>query len=54
MSTSWSTSTNDVVVGVVGVTGSGKSSFIKRVTQCADIVVGDGIESGKNHACITI
>ncbi|KAF2107742.1 P-loop containing nucleoside triphosphate hydrolase protein [Lophiotrema nucula] len=45
MSNSWSTSNNDVVVGVVGVTGSGKSSFIKRVTQCADILVGEGLES---------
>ncbi|CAN9420491.1 unnamed protein product [Alternaria alternata] len=37
MSASWSTNVNEMVIGVVGVTGSGKSSFIKRATQRSDI-----------------
>ena len=37
-----------VVIGVVGVTGSGKSSFIQRLTQRTDIEIGDGLDSGTN------
>lgn len=37
-----------VFIGVVGVTGSGKSSLIKRVTGCDDVVVSDGLMPG-NH-----
>jgi putative ribosome biogenesis GTPase RsgA len=29
----------------MGITGSGKSSFIKALTGRSDIVVGDGLES---------
>ncbi|USP77085.1 hypothetical protein yc1106_04359 [Curvularia clavata] len=45
MSSPWSTNANEVVIGVVGVTGSGKSSFIKRVTQCSDILTSTDTES---------
>ncbi|KAF3048583.1 hypothetical protein E8E11_007204 [Didymella keratinophila] len=45
MATSWSTDFSEVVIGVVGVTGSGKSSFIKLVTQCHDINTSGGPES---------
>ena len=38
----------NIIIGVVGVTGSGKSDFIKRITRCESIVVGDDTESGKN------
>ena len=31
----------------MGITGSGKSSFIKALTGRADIVVGDGLESSE-------
>lgn len=36
-----------VFIGVVGVTGSGKSTFINRVTGCKDIIVADGLQSGE-------
>ncbi|CAN9277486.1 unnamed protein product [Alternaria alternata] len=45
MSASWSTNVNEMVIGVVGVTGSGKSSFIKRVTQRSDIRTSTDTES---------
>lgn len=35
-----------VYIGVVGITGSGKSSLIQRVTGHEDILVADGLESG--------
>jgi ABC-type Mn2+/Zn2+ transport system ATPase subunit len=37
-----------VFIGVVGVTGSGKSSLIKRVTGCDNVVVFDGLRSGNS------
>jgi ribosome biogenesis GTPase A len=37
-----------ILVGVVGVTGSGKSSFIKRVTGRKDIIAVNGSDSGKS------
>jgi ribosome biogenesis GTPase A len=43
-----STRPEQIVIGVVGVTGSGKSSFIQRLTQRADIEIGDGPDSGTN------
>jgi ribosome biogenesis GTPase A len=43
-----STRPGQIVIGVVGVTGSGKSSFIQRLTQRADIETGDGPDSGTN------
>lgn len=49
MPSSWSTNANEVVIGVVGVTGSGKSSFIKRVTQRNDIRTSTDTESGKSE-----
>jgi ribosome biogenesis GTPase A len=43
-----STRPEQIVIGVVGVTGSGKSSFVQRLTQRADIEIGDGPDSGTN------
>ena len=39
--------TEDVIIAFMGITGSGKSSFIKALTGCDDIVVGDGLKSSK-------
>lgn len=36
---------NEVLIAVVGVTGSGKSSFIKRVTGNEEIEIGDDLDS---------
>jgi predicted GTPase len=36
----------EVVVAVMGVTGVGKSSFIKRVTGDGRVEVGGGLKSG--------
>ena len=36
----------EVVVAVMGVTGSGKSTFIKTMTKNAGVHVGHGLESG--------
>lgn len=35
----------DVVVAVMGVTGAGKSSFIRRVTEDDRVEVGAGLQS---------
>jgi hypothetical protein len=35
-----------VFIGVVGITGSGKSSLINRVTGCGDVVVFDHLRFG--------
>jgi hypothetical protein len=37
----------EVVIAFMGVTGSGKSSFVKAVTGRDDIVVGDQLKSSK-------
>jgi putative ribosome biogenesis GTPase RsgA len=37
---------NDVVVAVMGLTGVGKSSFVKNVTGREDIKVGHSLDSG--------
>jgi ribosome biogenesis GTPase A len=39
--------TTNCVIPVVGVTGSGKSSFIKRVTKQKDVKVGAGLFYGE-------
>ena len=36
----------DVVIAVMGLTGVGKSSFIKNVTGREDIQIGHGLTSG--------
>jgi len=36
----------EVVVAVMGVTGAGKSSFIRRLTANNEVVVGAGLRSG--------
>lgn len=36
-----------VVIAVMGVTGSGKSTFIRNTTGRNDIFVGHGLNSGK-------
>jgi predicted GTPase len=38
----------EVVVAVMGVTGAGKSSFIRRVTENEEVHVGGGLQSSKN------
>jgi len=40
-------SSEDVVIAVMGVTGAGKSSFIAKVTGRSDIAVGHSLDSGK-------
>lgn len=40
---------NPAIIAVLGVTGSGKSSFIKRVTGNEDIVIGDDLNSSNDH-----
>lgn len=36
----------EVVIAVLGVTGAGKSSLVKRVTNRNDIYIEDGLSSG--------
>lgn len=38
---------NDVVVAVIGTTGTGKLSFVRLVTGNDDIKVGERLHSGK-------
>jgi len=38
----------DVVIAVMGVTGAGKSTFIKTVSERNDVVVGDSLSSGSS------
>jgi putative ribosome biogenesis GTPase RsgA len=38
---------NDVVIAVMGLTGVGKSTFIKNITGREDIKVGHTLESGR-------
>ena len=38
---------SEIIVPVMGVTGAGKSSFIKLVTGSSDILVGHGLAAGK-------
>lgn len=38
----------DVVIAVMGVTGAGKSTFIKTVSKRNDVVVGDSLSSGSS------
>ena len=40
-------STPEVVVAVMGVTGAGKSSFIRRVTENEEVLIGTGLRSSK-------
>lgn len=40
-------SLDDIVMALMGVTGAGKSTFIKRVTDRADIQIGHDLTSGK-------
>ena len=47
MSSSHDDNEVDVVIAVMGMTGSGKSSFIQRVSQKQSTAVGHGLESGK-------
>jgi ABC-type phosphate/phosphonate transport system ATPase subunit len=37
----------EILIAVVGVTGSGKSRFLRMVTQNNDIVVGENLDSGQ-------
>jgi 50S ribosomal subunit-associated GTPase HflX len=37
----------EVVVALMGATGAGKSTFIRRVTSDDTVVIGDGLQSGK-------
>ena len=38
---------SEIIVPVMGVTGAGKSSFIKLVTGSSDILVGHGLAAGE-------
>ena len=40
----------DVVIAVMGVTGAGKSTFIKTVSGRNDVVVGDNLSSGSSKS----
>jgi GTPase SAR1 family protein len=39
----------DIVIAVMGMTGAGKSSFIRRITRDQSIRVGDTLHSGKHN-----
>lgn len=39
----------EIFIGVVGITGSGKSTFIKRVTGCSEDIVAHSLKSGTKH-----
>ena len=41
-----------VRIAVMGVTGSGKSTLIRTVTGCEDIVIGKRMKSGKHDSSI--
>lgn len=38
----------NIYIALMGLTGSGKSSFIKRVTGRTDVHVGHSLASGKS------
>ena len=40
----------EVVVAVMGVTGAGKSSFIRRVTGNDNVLIGSGLQSSEDFA----
>lgn len=44
----------EVAVLLMGVTGSGKSSFIRRVTQNEDVRVGNSLQSSTSLSSVTI
>jgi hypothetical protein len=46
--TSDSTQEKDIVIAVMGVTGAGKSTFIKTVSGRDDVIVGDSLSSGSS------
>ena len=46
VSTAFPEGEEDVVIAVMGVTGAGKSTFIKTVSGRNDVVVGDSLFSG--------
>jgi GTP-binding protein EngB required for normal cell division len=48
MSASLGSKSNPILIGVVGVTGSGKSSFIHRLTGNQDIRIGHSTESRRS------
>ncbi len=41
------------IIAVMGVTGAGKSSFIKLVTGDASVKIGHSQESGTEHSVVT-
>lgn len=45
---------SDVVIAVMGMTGAGKSTFIKSVTGREDIRVGHGLSSGQHLSTILL
>jgi hypothetical protein len=42
------TDLKQTVVAVLGLTGAGKSTFIRNVTRSEDVVIGQGLSSGKH------
>jgi ABC-type hemin transport system ATPase subunit len=41
-----SSNSSEIVIAVMGMTGAGKSSFIKRVSGREDIIIGHKLSSG--------
>jgi GTP-binding protein EngB required for normal cell division len=44
----------DMVIAVMGLTGVGKSSFIKNVTDYEDFQIGHGLTSGARRSLVRI
>ena len=40
---------DDKVIAIMGVTGAGKSSFVRAVTGDKSIEVGDALQSGQSQ-----
>ncbi|KAI9787690.1 MAG: hypothetical protein M1839_000221 [Geoglossum umbratile] len=42
---SWYTPKPEILIGVIGVTGAGKTTFISKATGRSDLVIGHGVEA---------
>lgn len=45
----WLCRSSDVVIAVMGITGSGKSTFISKLAD-QEVPVGHGLKSSESHA----